>query len=193
MKQNSLKKHHIRLLIGTGLVIAIIFWWYSFNIFDFMFSDEELVLGSDFEQFALLVTIGYDMLPTIAQQFSISATTTQLLMTGFSPLVLAVISTIALLAGQMILYIAGIFIKKIHKGSIGNIAPHNHFLHQHYFLVYLAIPFVGVLGDAVMMYSGHQRINPVKLIPFLLVANFISSIRWIYSAVIQLGISEQFF
>jgi membrane protein DedA with SNARE-associated domain len=83
-------------------------------------------------------------------------------------------------------------VRKVHKGSIGNIAGKNHFLHKYHFLVYLIIPFLGIIGDLAMIYSGHQRINPIKIIPFLIIGDFISSARWIYPAVAQLEISKLF-
>jgi len=126
----------------------------------------------------------------LAQQFTISAITVQLLMTGFSPLIIAVLSAIGLLLGQMILYVVGMFVRKVHKGSFGDIAGHNHFLHKYHFLVYFSIPFVGILGDAGMVYSGHQRINPLKIIPFLFVADLASTCRWLLPTLAELEITE---
>jgi membrane protein YqaA with SNARE-associated domain len=144
----------------------------------------------NFTKFALAVTVGYDMLPTIAQQFSISAITVQLLMTGFSPFILAVISATGLLAGQMILYVVGMFIRKVHKGSFGDIANNHHFLHKYNFLIYFAVPFVGILGDGAMLFSGHQRINPLKIIPFLFLADLASTARWIIPTMAELEIAD---
>ena len=190
---NKSEKLTIRISLVAILVIAITFTIYDPNYLSFMFSDTEIQIpDDDFVRFAILVNVGYDMLPTIAQQFSIGATTTQLLMTGFSPLLLAIISAFALMTGQMILYVVGMLLRKVHKGSIGDLASKSHFLHEHHFLIYLMIPFVGILGDAVMLYSGHQRINPVKIIPFLLIANFASSLRWILSTLGQLEIATIF-
>ena len=144
----------------------------------------------DFVTFAVVATFLYDMLPTIAQQFSIAGLSVQLLMTGFSPILFGMISAVGLLAGQMVLYVVGMFIKRIHNGGYGNIAGHHHFLHKYHFMIYLMIPFVGIVGDAGMLYSGHQRINPLKIIPFLLIANFASTMRWILPTMAELEVSE---
>jgi len=159
------------------------------NLPEYMFVNVPTEL-TEFQQFAILVGIGYDMMPTVAQQFSIGTIHTQLLQTGFSPVILVIFSTFALLGGQMILYTVGMFIKKIHKGSIGNLAGRSHFLHKYHFLVFMIVPFVGILGDAVMLFAGHQRANPVKIIPFLLIGNAVSSARWIFPAVAQLEIGK---
>ena len=193
---NKPKKEIIVALAILVFVVVFINFNYNYEPFSAMFFfDEPMELNleipdDNFTRFALAVTFAYDMLPTIAQQFSISAITVQLLMTGFSPIILAVISAIGLLAGQMILYLVGMFVKKVHKGSFGNIAGHNHFLHKYHFLIYFSIPFVGILGDFAMVYSGHQRINPIRIIPFLFLADLASTARWIIPTVAELEIAD---
>ena len=194
----SKPKQEIVLVLAVGIALAIILnVVYDYEPFSFQFIQEitnvelDLIIPDDnFIRFALAVQFGYDMLPTLAQQFTISAITVQLLMTGFSPLIIAVLSAIGLLLGQMILYVVGMFVRKVHKGSFGDIAGHNHFLHKYHFLVYFSIPFVGILGDAGMVYSGHQRINPLKIIPFLFVADLASTCRWLLPTLAELEVIE---
>jgi len=194
----SKPKQEIVIVLAVGIALAIILnVLYDYEPFSFQFIQEitnlelDLIIPDDnFIRFALAVQFGYDMLPTLAQQFTISAITVQLLMTGFSPLIIAVLSAIGLLLGQMILYVVGMFVRKVHKGSFGDIAGHNHFLHKYHFLVYFSIPFVGILGDAGMVYSGHQRINPLKIIPFLFVADLASTCRWLLPTLAELEITE---
>lgn len=193
---NKPKKEIIVALAILVFVVVFINFSYGYEPFSAMtFFDDPMELNleipdDNFTRFALAVTFAYDTLPTIAQQFSISAITVQLLMTGFSPIILAVISAIGLLAGQMILYLVGMFVKKVHKGSFGNIAGHNHFLHKYHFLIYFSIPFVGILGDFAMIYSGHQRISPIRIIPFLFLADLASTARWIIPTVAELEIAD---
>ena len=196
--QTTKLNQEIVILLAVGIGIAVILnVGFDYEPFSFQYLSEitnvelDLTIPDDnFTRFALAVQFGYDMLPTLAQQFTISAITVQLLMTGFSPLVLAVLSAIALLIGQMILYVVGMVIKKVRKGSIGNIAGHNHFLHKYHFLVYFSIPFIGILGDAGMVYSGHQRISPLKIIPFLFLGNLASTCRWLIPTLAELEITE---
>ena len=190
------KKEIIVALAILVFVVVFINFSYGYEPFSAMtFLDNPMELNLDipddnFTRFALAVTIAYDMLPTIAQQFSISAITVQLLMTGFSPIILAVLSAIGLLAGQMILYLVGMVIRKVHKGSFGDIAGNHHFLHKYHFLIYFSIPFLGILGDAGMVYSGHQRINPIRIIPFLFLADLASTARWIVPTMAELEIAD---
>ena len=174
---------------GLSVVLVVVVLLAYSDIFRF-FSFVGVL--SDFQVFAILASVGFDMLPTIAQQFSLGAIHTELLQSGFDANLFVVITAFALLGGQLILYVVGIFIRKVHKGSVGNIAGKNHFLHKYHFLVYLIIPFVGIIGDLAMIYSGHQRISLLKIIPFLLIGDFISSARYIYPAVVQLEVSKLF-
>ncbi len=196
--QTTKLKQEIVILLAVGIGIAVILnVVFDYEPFSFQYLSEitnvelDLTIPDDnFTRFALAVQFGYDMLPTLAQQFTISAITVQLLMTGFSPIVLAVLSAIGLLIGQMILYVVGMVIKKVRKGSLGNIAGHNHFLHKYHFLVFFSIPFIGILGDAGMVYSGHQRISPLKIIPFLFLGNLASTCRWLIPTLAELEITE---
>lgn len=191
------QKPKIEIIIILGAILGIVLYA------NFVLSEEPFLvyqpedqkeLSIDFDDgfvvFALAVTFLYDALPTIAQQFSVSAIGVQLLMTGFSPLLFGIISALGLLTGQMILYGVGMFIKRIHKGSFGDIAGKHHFLHKYHFLIYFMVPFVGILGDGAMLYSGHQRINPLKIIPFLFIADLASTMRWIIPTMAELEVSK---
>ncbi len=191
---NSKPKKEIVILLSIAL-FAVVYLAFqnpqSIQMKDTFFGDINFdIPDTDFVKFALVVSFAYDMLPTIVQQFSISAITVQLLLSGFSPVLLTIISALGLLAGQMILYGFGMFVKKIHKGSIGNIAGGHHIFMKYHFLIYLIIPFVGILGDAGMIYSGHQRINPIRIIPFLFIANIGSTARWVIPTVAELKIGD---
>lgn len=190
-------KPKIEIVIVLSIILAVVLYLNFVQMEEpfLIFQEKDLkevqvTLEDDFVRFALITTFAYDMLPTIAQQFSISAIIVQLLMTGFSPLLFGFISALGLLTGQMILYLVGMFLKKVHKGSFGDIAGNHHWLHKYNFLIYLMIPFVGIVGDAGMVYSGHQRINLLKIVPFLFVADFASTMRWIIPTMAELEINE---
>lgn len=182
------------LIFVLGVVVLIYFT--DITLFDLGDNLPEYTFNAiptdltEFQKFAIAVNFGYELIPTIGQQFSISAITTQLLQSGFSPYIFMIIIVGGMLTGQMILYSVGIFSKKIHKGSIGNLAGHNHFLHKYNFLVYVIVPFVGILGDAVMVFTGHQRINPLKIIPFLLIGDIVVTAKWILPTMAQLELGK---
>jgi len=192
---NLQEKHKIRILLLIGLGFLIFLWLTNINLFQIQVEmpTEISIPDDNFTKFALSVSALYEAIPSVLKQFySVSIITDKLIILGFSPILLGIILGIGQLAGQMILYGVGMFIRHVRKGSIGNLAGHNHFFHQHHFLIYLAVPFAGVMGDAVMLYSGHERINPIKMIPFLLVSNILDNYKWIYTQMFNLQLSDTF-
>ena len=192
---NLQEKHKIRILLLIGLGFLIFLWLTNINLFQIQVEmpTEISIPDDNFTKFALSVSVLYEAIPSVFKQFySASIITDKLIILGFSPILLGIILGIGQLAGQMILYGVGMFIRHVRKGSIGNLAGHNHFFHQHHFLIYLAVPFAGVMGDAVMLYSGHERINPIKMIPFLLVSNILDNYKWIYTQMFNLQLSDTF-
>ena len=197
---NKRTKEEWTIIAGLSVVFVVVLYIFftPITLFDmgaFSGALPELEV-TEFQRFGILVTVAYDMLPTVAQQFSIGAITVQLMQSGFDPLTLGIIATFALLAGQIVLYGLGMILKKFHRGSkkggFGDIAGKNHYLHKYHFLVYLIVPFVGILGDAVMIFSGHQRIRLIKIIPFLLIGDAISTTRWLVPYMFQLELGSLF-
>ncbi len=94
-------------------------------------------------------------------------------MTALSPFAWDTAFAFVLSAVQMALYAIGMLLRKIHKGSIGDKASKSHFLNKYYLPIYLLVPFVGIFGQAILTYSGYQRIAPLNIFPLLLVGNLI--------------------
>lgn len=190
MKTKFSKNFH-RILIGLGLLTLVILWLNNLTPFDISDSNPVEIELTGFEKYALLISIAGEMIPSVAKQFiSFGATGIKLLMQGFSPIIFGLILATGQLAGQMLLYVLGMFVKHVHRGSIGDLASKNHYFHEHHFLIYLAVPFASVLGDAVMIYSGHQRINPLKIMPFLFISNLADNYKWIFTSVAQLEVAD---
>ena len=196
MGKSGFTKNHHRLFLIAGLAVLVLLWLNNTTLFNINENNPiELDFGisewDDFVVFAIVLSLFGEMIPSVAKQFiSFGAVGIKLLIQGFSPLLFGFILALGQTVGQMLLYIVGMFVKQVRKGSIGDLASKNHYLHEHGFLIYLAVPFASLLGDAVMLYSGHERINPLKIIPFLFVANLLDNMKWIYTSVIQLEVSD---
>ncbi len=194
MKSKITKTHH-RVLLLIILVGLVVLSFSGYSILQINDTAIELDFGiadlSNFAIYAIALSLLGEMIPSVAKQFvSFGAVGIKLLIQGFSPILFGLILAVGQTIGQMLLYVVGMFVKKVHKGSIGDLASKNHYLHQHHFLVYLAVPFSSVLGDFVMLYSGHQRINPIKIIPFLFIANLTDNFKWIFTSMAQLEIGD---
>lgn len=187
-----MKKHLIRILLGIGLVGLLVSWLMGNQLIKLSDSPIQLFDGIEFVDFALFISVIFEALPTFAKQFvSVGALNIRFLqISTMNPMVFTAILSAGQLAGQLALYGVGMVIKKAHKGSFGDLASKNHFLHEHHFLIYLMVPFAGVLGDAVMMYSGHQRIDPLKMIPFLYMSNLADNAKHVYQTLGQLELEN---
>ncbi len=192
---NNKRKHVIRIVLGLALVGLIVSWLMG-NQFIFKFNESpfEAFNSVEFVEFALIISFMFEALPSVVKQFvSVGAMNVRFLqLSTMNPLVFTAILSAGQLVGQMGLYGFGMIIKKVHKGSFGDLASKSHFLHEHHFLIYAIVPFAGVLGDAVMMYSGHQKINPLKIIPFLYMSNFADNFKHIYTTLGQLELESSF-
>lgn len=192
---NLQEKHKIRIILAVGLLIMVAIPFLGNNplIINTDVPIKVTIPDDNFTKFALIVSMLYEAIPSVAKHlYSASIISDKLLIQGFSPILFGVLLGIGQLIGQMVLYVVGMFVKHVHKGGIGNLASSNHFLHQHHFLIYLTVPFIGLLGDALMLYSGHERINPIKMIPFLLASNIADNLKWVYTQMFNLRLSESF-
>lgn len=199
MKKKSKEEIAIIGALIFVLSISIVIYFSDIELGSLGESLPELIVAddiTDFQRFGLLVEFAYSALPTIAQQFSIGAISTQLLLSGIDPLMLMAVATVGLTLGHIAIYIVGLMFKKFHhgikKGGFGDIAGKNHFLHKYHYLIYIIVAFTGILGDAIMLYTGYKRVNLLKILPFLLIGDFISTARWVYPTMAQLEISKLF-
>jgi len=116
MKRNE----EIVIIVGLILALAIViyvdgltdeglFRLMIFSIDDFlqMLEDEEFV------RFAVASLIGWELLPQTFQILGLGAVTTRLLQTGINPFILGIVTALARLGGQIIMYFVGRFIAKL--------------------------------------------------------------------------------
>lgn len=150
----------------------------------------EMMFGDNYTTFAIIVNYAYELLPQTAQQIGLGAISTKLLILGFSPLLFTLIIALGKLSGQMIIYFASRFIFHFKKKNLGGLASANHYLHKYHFLAFLLPPWVGVVGDALMIIAGQQRINPIKILPILFVSDFLEAGKMVYWTMGQLEISD---
>jgi len=151
------------------------------------------VEDDEFLTFALTVEVLWELLPQTAQVLGLGAITTRLLSTGINPFILGLIMASARLGGQLILYafgryiIARYFIKNKHSS-----AKASHFMHKYNYVVFLFPAWLGAFGDFIMVTAGHQKINPMKMIPFLFAGNLADAYKWIFWDLGQIEVANSF-
>lgn len=151
------------------------------------------VASDDFLTFAIGVEIGYELLPQTAQILGLGAITTRLLSSGINPFILGLLTATARLGGQMILYAVGRYV--VAKFVIKNKrkeASASHFMHKYRYVVFLFPAWLGAFGDFIMITAGHQKINPLKMIPFLFAGNLADAYKWIFWDLGQIEVANSF-
>ena len=150
----------------------------------------DLVLGDAFVGFAIAVTFAFELIPQMAQFIGVGAIGVRLLQTGFNPWIFAGVVAVGKLFGQMILYTVGWYIAKIHGREFKMMEVIGEWFHKWHFVVFLFPPWMGIIGDGIMLGAGHQGINPIRMIPILLATNYGEALRWIIPTIGQLELSD---
>jgi len=150
------------------------------NVADKFFSDAFVMVG-------ILAIFFYEMIPTAFRLLGTTGFFIGLLREGFNPFVLILIAVVGRIAGWYILYLLGRFIYRIFKGKHRSLADAGHFLHKYRLIVFFTVPFLGALGDLIMIIAGHQRIGFIKIVPFLFLSVIVRYSIWLYITIGQMN------
>lgn len=151
------------------------------NVADKFFSDAFVMIG-------ILAIFLYELVPTAFRLLGTTGFFIGLLDEGFNPFVLILIASIGRLVGYFILYIVGRLIFRIFKGKHRALADAEHFLHKYRLIVFFTVPFLGALGDLVVIIAGHQRIGFIKIASFLFLSVIIRYSIWLYVTIGQMNL-----
>lgn len=188
------KNLRIEIILGLAVVVGIFIFTNLGNEIKFIgenfIEDWFIDLGNSFIQFAVIINFAYEIVPESLQVIGLGAIYIKAIETGANPLLFIVGGVAGKLIGQMLLYFIGYYgIRALGKKT--SFAGANHFLHKYHFLAYLLPPFTGALGDLILVYSGIRKINLMRIIPILLIADIIDQVRWYAITVGQLQIVDQ--
>ncbi len=150
------------------------------NLADKFFSDAFVMIG-------ILAIFFYEMVPTAFRLLGTTGFFIGLLREGFNPFVLILIAVIGRIVGWYILYLLGRFIYRIFKGKHRSLSDAGHFLHKYRLIVFFTVPFLGALGDLVMIIAGHQRIGFIRIVPFLFLSVIVRYSIWLYITIGQMN------
>ncbi len=193
------REEEIVIVVGLALAFASVVY-VDFLVEDGLFQlmigefDEffGMVADDEFLQFALAVEIGWELLPQTAQILGLGAITTRLLSTGINPFILGLLTATARLGGQFIMYLVGRLLAKYVLKNKKSEASAMHFMHKYRFLVFLFPAWLGALGDIIMIIAGQQKINFIKIVPFLFIGNLLDAYKWIFWDLGQIEVADSF-
>ena len=132
---------------------------------------EQITSSPDFQTYGLLFLIIWSMIPssiTITEIVSIA-----LLALGVSPIVLIIISALGATLGDYILYLIGRGSYRLFKGKHKEQVDGGHLLHKYRLPIFIAVPFLMIIGDIIIIISGYERIGFKKILPFILIGEFL--------------------
>jgi len=150
------------------------------NVADRFFSDAFVMIG-------VLAIFFYEFVPTAFRLLGTTGFFIGLLQEGFNPFMLILIAVAGRIVGWYLLYLLGRFIFRIFKGKHRALADAGHFLHKYRLIVFFTVPFLGALGDLVMIIAGHQRIGFARIVPFLFLSVIVRYSIWLYITIGQMN------
>jgi len=130
----------------------------------------------------------YGFVPSILKIIGTTGFFIALFQDGVNPFILIGLGAFGETLGSSVMYIIGRYIFRLFKGKTRDLAPAEHFLVKYRLIVFYLIPFAGSLGDVAMILAGHQRIGLMKILPFVLLGNFVRYGIWFMVTIGQLNL-----
>ena len=144
-----------------------------------------IVNSPDFQTFGLIILFLWTAIPSSV--FISEVILLPLIVTGVSPIVLIIVTTLGITVGNYFVYLFGRGTYRIIKGKNNNQADAQHLLHKYRLPIFITVPFLFVIGDLIVGIAGYERIGFRKILPFLLIGEFLRSIL---SVLVLMGLIE---
>ncbi len=182
-------------LILASLLIALVVWT-GFETVEKILSPDIFAVTSDkflndtFVRVGILVIFFYELIPFTFRFITDSGFFAGLIQEGVNPIALILITALGKLVGYYILYMIGRGVSRVLRGRDKELAGAEHVLHQYKFFVFVAVPFLGSLGDLVVLIAGHERIGFLKIAPLLFVSSILRISIWIFPFMAQLNLVD---
>lgn len=148
----------------------------------------EILVEDAVNTFGSLAILLYGFVPSMLRIIGTTGFFIALFQDGVNPFILIGLGALGETLGSSVMYIIGRFIFRLLKGKHKELAPAEHFLVKYRLIVFYLIPFAGSLGDVAMILAGHQRIGLMKILPFVLLGNFVRYGIWFMVTIGQLNL-----
>jgi len=189
---------HKRVTIPIIIAVLFIFGVYLIGLeeIESIFSPDifgftgEMFLNDNFVRLGILVIFFYELIPFTFRFITDSGFFVGLLQSNISPIVLLLITALGKLAGYYLLYMIGRGVSRILRGRNKELAGAEHILHQYKFFVFLAVPFLGSVGDIVVLIAGHERLGFARIAPLLFFSSILRISIWLFPFMAQLQLPD---
>ncbi len=137
------------------------------NFFQGLF--DSLISNPVFESLGVFAVYIFTLIPS-AKAIPVEILSFPLLQAGVSPVILVIMAWLGAITGDYILYMLGRGVFHAVKRKSKELAKADHLLHKHRY-IFLATPYLGVIGDTVVFVAGLERIGFKRLLPFILIGH----------------------
>ena len=122
-----------------------------------------------FESLGIFFIFIFTIIPS-AKSIPVEIFSFPLLQSGVSPVLLILMAWLGAITGDYILYLAGRGLFHVFKRKSKELASADHLLHK-YRYIFLATPYLGLIGDTVVFVAGVERIGFKKILPFIVIGH----------------------
>lgn len=133
---------------------------------------EQIASSPDFQTIGIIFLFFWTIIPSVKSiipEFFSGI----LLASGVAPLILIVVSALGATIGDYLLYMLGRGSFRLFKGRHREMAKADHLLHKYRLPIFLATPFLSIVGDIVVFLAGYERIGFHRILPYILVGQFL--------------------
>ena len=187
--------------VTIPIIIAVIFifvlvYLVGLSVIEDVFSPDifgfagEKFLEDNFVRLGILVIFFYELIPFTFRFITDSGFFVGLLQAQISPIVLLLLVVLGKLTGYYILYIIGRGVSRILRGKNKELAGAEHILHKYKFFVFLAVPFLGSVGDIIVLIAGHERLGFARIAPLLFISSIVRTSIWLFPFMAQLKLPD---
>lgn len=150
----------------------------------------EKFLNDNFTRLGILVIFFYELIPFTFRFITNSGFFVGLIEGDVSPIAILLITALGKLVGYYILYMIGRGFSRIIRGKNKELAGAEHILHRYKYLIFTVLPFLGSLGDLVMLIAGHERVGFLKVAPLLFISSIARIAIWLFPFMAQLQLPD---
>lgn len=182
-------------LIIAGLFILILYL-IGLDVVENVFSPDifddtvDKFLTDNFVRLGISVIFLYELIPFTFRFITDSGFFVGLINAEINPIALLLITALGKLSGYYILYLIGRFISRILRGKTKELASAEHFLHKYKFFIFIAVPFLGSIGDLVVLIAGHERLGFARIAPLLFFSSILRTSIWLFPFMAQLQLPD---
>jgi membrane protein YqaA with SNARE-associated domain len=180
----------IALIVLFTIFVATTGMQYVTELFDIthIVQDTEILVEDAVNTFGALAILLYGFVPSLVRIIGTTGFFIALFQDGVNPFILIGLGALGETLGSSVMYIIGRYIFRLLKGKHKELAPAEHFLVKYRLIVFYLIPFAGSLGDVAMILAGHERIGLMRILPFVLLGNFVRYGIWFMVTIGQLNL-----